>query len=40
MLELLCFCVCPVEDWNANCGYEVALHSNGGTGTACKWGPD
>ena len=29
MLELLCLCVCPVEDWNENCGYEEALHSNG-----------
>ena len=22
-------CVCPVGNWNANCGYEEALHSNG-----------
>ena len=29
MLELLCLCVCPVEDWNMDCGYEEALHSNG-----------
>ena len=29
VLELLCLCVCPVGDWNKNCGYEEALHSNG-----------
>ena len=37
MFELLClgFCVracvtlCPVGNWNVNCGYEEALHSNG-----------
>ena len=29
VLELLCLCVCPVGNWNANCGYEEALHSNG-----------
>ena len=29
MLELWCLCVCPVGDWNKNCGYEEALHSNG-----------
>ena len=29
MLELLWLCVCPVGNWNANCGYEEALHSNG-----------
>ena len=39
MLELLCLCVCPVEDWNVDCGYEEALHSNGGTSTACERGP-
>ena len=27
---LLCkgLCVCPVGNWNVNCGYEEALHSN------------
>ena len=29
MLELLWLCVCPVGNWNVNCGYEKALHSNG-----------
>ena len=29
MLEALCLCVCPVGNWNANCGYEEALHSHG-----------
>ena len=29
MLELVWLCVCPVGNWNANCGYEEALHSNG-----------
>ena len=28
VLELLCLCVCPVEDWNVDCGYKEALHSN------------
>ena len=35
-VELLCLvvrttvtCVCPVGNWNVNCGYEEALHSNG-----------
>ena len=31
--------MCPVEDWNAGCGYEEALHSNGGTSIACERGP-
>ena len=30
MLELLCLCVCPIEDWNEDCGHEEALHSNVG----------
>ena len=25
----LCVFVCPVGNWNANCGYEKALHSYG-----------
>ena len=29
VLELLWLCVCPVGNWNVNCGYEEALHSNG-----------
>ena len=29
MLELLWLCVCPVGNWNANWGYEEALHSSG-----------
>ena len=29
----------PFKDWNTNCGYEEALHSNGGTSTACERGP-
>ena len=28
--------MCPVKDWNANCGYEEALHSNGGTSIVCE----
>ena len=34
MLELLCLCMCPVEDWNMDCGYKEALHSNVGNWTA------
>ena len=29
MSEALCLCVCPVGNWNANCGHEEALHSHG-----------